>query len=533
MAILKPDKTVTTDSGLKVNEYLLTTHNPNKIDMPVKRSASQPLIGVTLHNTEWIKVAAGTTPAEQYVRATYNGNMGTVRVHYFVDDKCAWKALDDAYTSWHAATGGQGLGNCNTISIECIMRNKTDAESLASMENAAKLIAWIFKQYGWTIEKNLYTHNYWTNYKATGKCSTDLDAQSLKRVSTTAKCFNSSEYANKSGKYCPVFILPQWEKFKALVKKYMVTAAQTPTVQKTVDFTPRLTAPSTTDKHFLHTSKGGLNECIHISGGSCLPNCVGYAWGRFYEIIGTKPALSKCNAEMWYGNTADGYKRSSTPALGAVACWSKGVVGNGADGAGHVAIVERIEVNGDIVTSNSAYGGTRFYTQTYRKSAGYNFGAYKFQGFILPPVQIKETSSSVIPTAGGVKVGDVVNFTGTTHYGSSTGTRGTAAKPGKAKVTNIAAGAAHPYHLINDGSGSTVYGWVNAADVSTASTAAQIKVGSTVKLRSGANDYNGGKLAAFVYTRPHIVSELKGDRAVITFRGVVVAAVKTSDLTLA
>lgn len=309
------------------------------------------------------------------------------------------------------------------------------------------------------------------------------------------------------------------------------TAPTTP-AQKTVDFTPRLTAPPTTDKHFLHTSKGGLNECIHISGGSCLPNCVGYAWGRFYEIIGAKPALSKCNAEMWYGNTADGYKRSSTPALGAVACWSKGVVGNGADGAGHVAIVERIEVNGDIVTSNSAYGGTRFYTQTYRKSAGYNFGAYKFQGFILPPVQIKETSSAVIPTAGGVKVGDVVNFTGTTHYGSSTGTRGTAAKPGKAKVTNIAAGAAHPYHLINDGSGSTVYGWVNAADVSTASTA-QIKVGSTVKLRSGANDYNGGKLAAFMYTRPHIVSELKGDRAVITFRGVVVAAVKTSDLTLA
>ncbi len=135
----------------------------------------------------------------------------------------------------------------------------------------------------------------------------------------------------------------------------------------------------------------------------------------------------------------------------------------------------------------------------------------------------------------GFKVGDIVNFTGTTHYASSTGTRGTAAKPGRAKITVIAAGAAHPYHLIAEsGSASTVYGWVNAADInSTTSTAARIKVGSTVMLRNGAKDYNGGRLASFVYTRPHIVSEIKGDRAVITYGGAVVAAVKASDLTLA
>ena len=130
-----------------------------------------------------------------------------------------------------------------------------------------------------------------------------------------------------------------------------------------------------------------------------------------------------------------------------------------------------------------------------------------------------------------VKVGDVVEFKGRTHYTSSTGARGTAAKPGRAKVTIVTAGAAHPYHLIAEsGSGSTVYGWVNAADVAALD---KIKVGSTVMLRKGAKDYNGGHLASFVYTRPHIVSELKGDRAVITFGGVVVAAVKTSDLTLA
>ena len=63
------------------------------------------------------------------------------------------------------------------------------------------------------------------------------------------------------------------------------------------------------------------------------------------------------------------------------------------------------------------------------------------------------------------KVGDIVNFTGTTHYVSSDGTRGTACKPGRAKITHLANGAAHPIHLVNDGSGSTVYGWVNAEDV--------------------------------------------------------------------
>lgn len=226
MAFLTPDKTTTTSSGLKINEYLLTSHNPNKIDMPAKMTSS--LIGVTLHNTDWISVASGTTPAEQYTRATVNGNMKDTRVHYYVDHVCAWRNLPDNYEGWHAATGvnhntgAKGRGNVDTISIECIMKSQTDADSLASMENAAKLIAYIFTQKGWTVEKNLYTHNYWTNWKATGVCSSDLDKQNTTKVAVTTKCFyDSSTNANGSGKYCPVFILPQWEKFKTLVKKYM------------------------------------------------------------------------------------------------------------------------------------------------------------------------------------------------------------------------------------------------------------------------------------------------------------------------
>src|SRR5699024_3402543 len=89
-------------------------------------------------------------------------------------------------------------------------------------------------------------------------------------------------------------------------------------------FTERLTAPATDDKYWIQTAYGGLNECIHIRGGSVLPNCVGYAWGRVYEITGKRPTLSKNNAENWWGYTADGYARGQTPKLGAVLCWAKG-----------------------------------------------------------------------------------------------------------------------------------------------------------------------------------------------------------------
>lgn len=65
-----------------------------------------------------------------------------------------------------------------------------------------------------------------------------------------------------------------------------------------------------------------------------------------------------------------------------------------------------------------------------------------------------------------------------------------------------------------------------------ANTAQEIVKGSTVRLKQGAKTYDGGSLASFVYDRDHVVSEVSGDRCVITYNGVVVAAVRKSDLTL-
>ena len=161
------------------------------------------------------------------------------------------------------------------------------------------------------------------------------------------------------------------------------------------------------------------------------------------------------------------------------------------------------------------------------------------RGFGLPDYASK--ASTTKPDSGtenaqnpGVAVGDIVDFGGAVHYVSANDTNAHACKPGKAKVTQISAGGKHPYHLIHEpGGGSTVYGWVDAVDIQQAAAPApQITEGSTVRVKEGAKTYTGGGLASFVYDRDHTVKEISGDRAVITFGGVVVAAVKLADLTL-
>lgn len=81
------------------------------------------------------------------------------------------------------------------------------------------------------------------------------------------------------------------------------------------------------------------------------------------------------------------------------------------------------------------------------------------------------TPSTNKDTSLKFKVGDTVQFKGTKHYKSSEGTISSSCKGGKAKVTAIAKGAKHPYHLQNvSGGGSTVYGWVDEKYVSKVTT---------------------------------------------------------------
>ena len=65
------------------------------------------------------------------------------------------------------------------------MSGGSDSKYSKSEDNAAKLAAYLLKQYGFGVDR-LYTHNHWY-----------------------------------SRKYCPAYILPHWDKFKAKVKNYL------------------------------------------------------------------------------------------------------------------------------------------------------------------------------------------------------------------------------------------------------------------------------------------------------------------------
>lgn len=102
------------------------------------------------------------------------------------------------------------------------------------------------------------------------------------------------------------------------------------------------------------------------------------------------------------------------------------------------------------------------------------------RGLMFYAIQRAEDSSN---GGGSYNIGDIVNFTGCLHYTSSTA-NGVAygCKAGQAKVTNKAEGAVHPYHLqAISGKGSTVYGWVNAGDISGKTGGGSAKTYTVVK----------------------------------------------------
>lgn len=208
--ILTPDKTFTWN-GLKINEYLLTNHNPNKIAMPA--GPRKKTVAITVHNTNSISVASGTTEAEQYTRATVNNAMDTVRVHFYVDDYCAWQNLPLDYVNWSCADGtaNPNSGNNTTVAIEVIgSTGKAEA-------NAIKLIAYLLNKYNLTIESGLRSHTYWLNVRD--------------GVSGSIDYLNTRKHPYK---WCPLYILPHWDTFKsqcAAALASLKTSTGTPAAQ--------------------------------------------------------------------------------------------------------------------------------------------------------------------------------------------------------------------------------------------------------------------------------------------------------------
>lgn len=164
-------------------------------------------------------------------------------------------------------------------------------------------------------------------------------------------------------------------------------------------------------KYYTRIANGGLNGAVlgkpTIPGANCLCNCVGFANGRFNQII-NDPELKGinktfkyqlvCNAENFVESAKkQGLKISSKPTLGGIMVWQKGNTLGGGDGAGHVAVVEEIYSDGSILTSESGWNAWAF-KNIKRTNANGRWGqgsAYKFRGCIVNPA----VTSTVTPVA--------------------------------------------------------------------------------------------------------------------------------------
>ena len=124
-------------------------------------------------------------------------------------------------------------------------------------------------------------------------------------------------------------------------------------------------------------------------------------WRRFYEGRGIKTIVCDCRSGKGINRFLPVLKTELSELLERRR--AKGTVGNSADGAGHVAIVESINADGSILTSESGYNHRVFY-MTKRSGANWSQGAaYTYLGCIVNPA-VKE-ATEVIPT-GTIKKGD-------------------------------------------------------------------------------------------------------------------------------
>ena len=245
MAILSPDKTVTTTNGLNIKQKIIPDSlratkdvaswckKGGKMKPCAKLCGTGKPKGITVHNTNDINTAAGTTAAEQYTRATYNGNMGGVVVHYYVYESDIWQLLDNSEQGWHATDGASRRksqrggtdtigGNVDTIAIECI------GDKATSEDTTAKLVAYLCAKHGLNPGTDVYAHKYF--------------------------------YPSKN---CPAYILPHWSTFLANVKKYYdaLTGAQKEKISAgdTVKITGNYTVQSVNSQNAVLSGIGAVS----------------------------------------------------------------------------------------------------------------------------------------------------------------------------------------------------------------------------------------------------------------------------------
>ena len=272
-------------------------------------------------------------------------------------------------------------------------------------------------------------------------------------------------------------------------------------------FTMRTTRPAN-HKNFITRGSGGWNTCIKGSPryqyADALANCVGYASGRFNEIINIARETSGCTYTTLNCNAvnfkeraeAAGLQTGSTPRRGAIMCWGK------EGDAGHVAIVERVNNNNSVYTSESGWGSSSIFWNSTRTNNNGRWGCgagYYFRCFIYLPDDVQKAIDAEEPKptptpSDKFNIGDKVVINGALYVSS------TASSPAGSvsnKVTNItrkAPGTAHPYNTTGD------LGWMDESSISAynepapapAPTPRPLSVGDTVEIVGTGNGSSYG-----------------------------------------
>lgn len=229
------------------------------------------------------------------------------------------------------------------------------------------------------------------------------------------------------------------------------------------------------NKNFIRRGSGGWNTCIKgnptDAHADVLANCVGYASGRFNEIIndarektGCTYTNLNCNAENFADRAAaDGLEMGSTPRVGAIGCmWGAG------DKAGHVFIVERVDSNSRIYTSESGWGSsTAFWNQIRDNSNGRwgMSGSYSFRCFIYLPADVQKIVDGGQPTppaptpSDKFNIGDHVIINGPLYVNSNAANPAGSTGDRETYITRKNPGSAHPYNTTGD------LGWMDESSI--------------------------------------------------------------------
>lgn len=196
------------------------------------------------------------------------------------------------------------------------------------------------------------------------------------------------------------------------------------------------------NKYYIRIPQGGYNGAVYGEPtqpyANVLDNCVGYANGRFNEIgaYGKCKYQLVCDAEDFIESAKrQGFKISPTPIEGGIMVWQKGVTLGSGDGAGHVAVVERVYDDGTILTSESGWHAWAFKTVR-RDNTNGRWGQneyYRFRGCIINPA-VKDPKIVPVPpltvdgVGGACTVRAMQRFFGTLQDGILSGQNKSCAK---------------------------------------------------------------------------------------------------------